>query len=409
MSETTFPVPTWIRKELFDKVLRENVTGFKKIEHFKLCPALAPGENYATVMLKVHIDCLLQTGKVEKMTFMLKVPHDTEVYRNHLIKWNMFAKESGMYKEIVPAFEKLYRHKGLEVHFGAKAYDLPVTEEYIFLEDLTRRGFRNVQRQNCLDLEHCHGALKKLAQFHAASAVWVEQHGQFAKLYCGLPSMEGMSLMKPILISGLEHILKALKHLNKSDAYSTELQHFGEHIEEALLQENEKHNNDFFVLNHGDFWANNIMFQYNELGELKETYFVDYQLPAYGSPAQDLLYFIVSSAHLDLKVKRFDELICFYYENLIQHLEILDYKKPLPCLRDLHQMIIKGSIWGVIAMLVTMAAALCETTSEASMDNLSHDSPESQKFKEQLYTNKRFLQHVDAVLPWLFNRGAFDI
>ncbi|XP_061399695.1 uncharacterized protein LOC133335439 [Musca vetustissima] len=409
MSNNT-ETPSWIRCELFEKVLRDNIKGFGKIENFKVYPALAPGENYATVMLKVHIDYILETQQVEKITFMLKVPHDNELYRNELTKWDMFATESGMYNEIVPEFEKLYIRKGIDIRFGAKAYELPVSEEYILLEDLSRRGFRNVQRQNCLDLAHCQGVLKKLAQFHAASAVWVQENEPFPKLYRpGMIRKEGMTLLKPMLTSSLEHVLRAVKHLNNSDKYHTKLQYFGEHLEEALLGQEVADERDFLVLNHGDCWANNIMFQYNELGELQETYFVDLQLPGYRSPAQDLLYFLISSAQLDLKINRFDEMILYYYENLIEHLKMLEYKKPLPCLRELHQMLLRDSIWGIIALLVTMAAVLCETTNEASIDNLTSDSPESQKFKELLYTNERFLQHLGAVLPWMFNRGAFDI
>uniref|UniRef100_A0A1I8MYS3 CHK kinase-like domain-containing protein n=1 Tax=Musca domestica TaxID=7370 RepID=A0A1I8MYS3_MUSDO len=410
MTTNTAVIPSWVRSELFEKILTENVKDFRRIENFKICPALAPGENYATVMLKVHINCLLATGQIEKITFMLKVPHDNELYRNELIKWDMFATEHGMYREIVPEFENLFRQRGIEVRFGATAYELPVKEEYILLEDLTRRGFCNVQRQNCLDVEHCRGVLKKLAQFHAASAVWVEHNGPFPKIYQpGMIRKESMTLLKPMLISSLEHVLKAVKHLENADKYHEKLQYFGEHLEEALFQQGAKNEHDFLVLNHGDCWANNIMFQYNPTGELQETYFVDLQLPAYGTPAQDLLYFLISSAQLDLKVNRFDEMVRYYYDNLIENLKILEYGKSLPRLRDLHQMLLRGSIWGIIALLVTMAAVLCESTNEASIDNLTNDTPESQKFKELLYTNERFLQHLNAVLPWLFDRGAFDI
>ncbi|XP_046806614.1 uncharacterized protein LOC111676006 isoform X2 [Lucilia cuprina] len=168
-------VPSWIKAKLFEKVLRETVKDFHEIKEFKVFPALAPGENYATVMLKVQADVLLTTGSVQQQTFMLKVAHDSELYRNEMSKWGMFVTESGMYRDIKPEFEKLYADAGLDVQFGAKGYELAVDKEYILLEDLSRRGFKNAKRQDCLDLEHCKAVLKKIAQFHAASAVRVQQ------------------------------------------------------------------------------------------------------------------------------------------------------------------------------------------------------------------------------------------
>lgn len=340
-------IPSWIRAELFEKVIQTNVKNFKKIQNFRVCPALAPGENYATVMLKVHIDCLLHGGRVEMLTLMLKVPHDSELYRTELIKFDMFETESGMYHHIVPEFEELYRAKGLTIRFGAKSYELAVKEEYILLEDLSRQGFRNVKRQNCLDMEHCKGVLKKMAQFHAASAVWIQKNGAFPQLYQkGMIRKEGTGLLGPLLTSGMEHVIKATKRLKNGQEFYSQLQTFSKHLMDKVISQNQSDEQDFRVLNHGDCWANNIMFQYNGKGQLQETYFVDLQLPCYGTPSQDLLYFLVSSSKLDLKIKRFDELIRYYHEHLINYLKLLEYSKPLPYLRDIHQLLIKDSIWG---------------------------------------------------------------
>lgn len=99
-------------------------------------------------------------------------------------------------------------------------------------------------------------------------------------------------------------------------------------------------------MNHGDFWANNIMFQYDAFGKIKETYLVDYQIPKYGSPAQDLYYFLLSSAKFELKLKEFDFFIKIYYDNLVEHLRLLKYPKNIPKLNDIHAMLYKYGLWG---------------------------------------------------------------
>ncbi|XP_073842806.1 uncharacterized protein [Musca autumnalis] len=404
-------IPSWIKAKEFVNLLSNHVKDFKAIQKFKVCPALAPGETYATVMLKVHIDCLLTTGQVNNFTLMLKVPHNNDLYRNEMVKWHMFVTEAGMYRQIIPAFEEMYRSKGVPVRFGAKSYDLPtINKEYILLEDLTRRGFRNVKRQNCLDMDHCRSVLKKIAQLHAASAVWVEKNGIFSDLFSrGMVREEGKVLLGGMFNSGLQHLLKTTQQMKSCEKFYPELKKYADTFMVEIFKQTARDDNSFNVLNHGDCWSNNIMFQYGDQGELKETYFVDLQLPSYGSPAQDLLYFILSSAQLDLKIKHFDEMIRYYHENLIANLKLLGYSKPLPYLRDIHQMILKGSIWAMITVLITTAAVLCDTTDSATVDNFVSDSEDSQEFKQLLFSNERFKRHWEVVLPWLYYRGVLEV
>lgn len=103
---------------------------------------------------------------------------------------------------------------------------------------------------------------------------------------------------------------------------------------------------EFNALNHGDGWANNIMFQYNDENGPANTYFVDLQVPKWGTVAQDLYYFLISSTSLDVKISKFDYFIWFYHSELVKHLILLDYSKPLPTLRSIHDALNKYSGWG---------------------------------------------------------------
>lgn len=53
---------------------------------------------------------------------------------------------------------------------------------------------------------------------------------------------------------------------------------------DRLLQDQQYNAREFNVLNHGDCWANNIMFQHDAFGTIKEVLFVDFQVGKYGSP-----------------------------------------------------------------------------------------------------------------------------
>jgi len=114
---------------------------------------------------------------------MLKTPHQSELYRKMIEKTDIFDVERGMYLEVVPELEQLYRDVGLEVKFGAEAYEIEATDYYVLLEDLRPRGFRNINRLEGMDQAHTESVLKKFAQWHAASAVRVETKGPYEEKY----------------------------------------------------------------------------------------------------------------------------------------------------------------------------------------------------------------------------------
>lgn len=94
------------------------------------------------------------------------------------------------------------------------------------------------------------------------------------------------------------------------------------------------------------------MFQYDAFGKIKNTLFIDFQVGKYGSPANDLYYFILSSANKEIKLKEFDYLIRFYYDNLIENLKLLQYHRPLPKLKNLHIALMNNGLAGKLRLLI---------------------------------------------------------
>lgn len=117
---------------------------------------------------------------------MLKIGHDNDIFRDLLKTYDLFAVESGMYREILPELEKIYTDVGVQVRFGAKAFNLPIDKSYILLENLKLKGFRNANRLEGLDMNHVNSVLTKLAQWHAASAVRLTTKGMYSELYSNL-------------------------------------------------------------------------------------------------------------------------------------------------------------------------------------------------------------------------------
>ncbi|XP_030571941.1 uncharacterized protein LOC115770689 isoform X1 [Drosophila novamexicana] len=405
-------LPEWLKAELFEQLLKDTFQGFKAIKSFKAMPGTKPGDNYATVMLRIELEVELRDDTTKSISYMLKIPHVSDSYQETLgkNKFSIFDMERDMFMIYVQEFKQLYSNVGLEVEFGAKCYKLDIPYEHVLLEDLKPKGFQSVHRQAGVDEEHTLCLLTKLAQWHAASAVRVDTIGPYpVHMSESVFNEDGKDFISKLTDNMIPYVLKSLKTIEGHEAYYDDIKNMAGHITAKILQVGAVDPNEFNVLNHSDCWLSNIMFLYDRAtGKLLDSYLVDYQMCKYGSVAFDLLYFLLSSPKLELKLNKFDYFIKQYYDQLIKHLKLLNYSKKLPSLIDIHTSLIKNGIWGYWTVCGVMAGSLLEDTQTASFDNLFSNTPEAEEFRTLLYSGKIYKEHLKLVLPWLQNRGAFQ-
>ncbi|XP_043067594.1 uncharacterized protein [Drosophila bipectinata] len=397
-------VPDWVKPEVFEDLLKKQVPNFKKTKALRAKAALSAGENYATVMLRVELDVETKDNSVQTRAFMLKAPHQSEAYRQILEERDIFEIERGMYLEVVPEMEQMYRNVGVEVKFGAEAYEIPASDYYVLLEDLRPRGFRNADRLKGLDQSHTESVLRKLAQWHAASAVRVDTKGPYNEKYTA-GFFKNKHFTDVFLNGSVKTLLQHVHNYEGHEAYIKDLKKVSDKVIEIMDNLNDPKPDEFNALNHGDGWSNNIMFQYNGKNELANTYFVDLQVPKWGTVAQDLYYFLISSTSLDVKLSKFDYFIWFYHSELVKHLTLLNYSKPLPTLRSIHEALNKYSGWAFICSASILGFVLLDPTDDASFENVM---AEDANFKKSIFTNPRYKKHMEALLPWLKHRGALE-
>ncbi|KAH8358983.1 hypothetical protein KR093_003631 [Drosophila rubida] len=407
---STSIVPEWVQPEIFVNVLKESVKGFTKINSFKANGGLAAGENYATVMLRVNIQVELEDGSEKSVSYMLKLPHQTEMFQKMLERNNIFEAERTVYRTIIPEMEQLYRDVGVEVKFGAKSYDLKDAKtEYVLLEDLAPQGFKNMNRIEGLDQAHTESALRKLSQWHAASAARVAFKGPYPEQYIlGFFREENLEMIENMNHSLSTTFLKSCETYQGNEEYIRHVRAAQPKITDMCFEMSKPDTTGLNVLNHGDFWTNNMMFAHDLAGRIKEIYLVDFQMPKYGSVAQDLYYFLFSSTKYEDKLNKFDYYIKFYHQNLVENLKLLKYPNPLPTLREMHSLLLKYGFWGYLTATGVMSAILVDPTENASFDNFLSDSAEGVAFKTMIYSNPRYQKHMKIILPWLLNRGVFD-
>ncbi|XP_016980364.1 uncharacterized protein LOC108045513 [Drosophila rhopaloa] len=407
-NSTKDKLPAWLDQQLFVEFIDRDFPNLKKIKSYRLEPSSGNGENYTSLLLRANFELELIDGSQQIISYMVKVlPNSGN--RDNVASWKVFDKEHKTYGEYIPEFEKMYREAGKEITFGPRYYESKnkLEEELLVLEDLGKRGFINVKRQDGLDMLHTKATLEKLAQFHAASAVRFELKGAYPAMYNrNLCSEEDN--FKDFRENQTKAYVEACplydaSHLAKSvETYGSQ----ADDMFQAIAPEIE---GEFRVLNHGDAWCNNFMYKYDDAGKLTETYFVDLQMSRFSSPAQDLLYFILSSTHVDIKIAQFDYLIKYYHEKLTESLKLLKYPKPLPSLRSLHQSIFTHGDWILPIVSILLPVVLVDPSDDANMDSLMDSESAGEKFRNNMFKNPRIIRHQKEILPWAHRRGAFEV
>lgn len=103
----------------------------------------------------------------------------------------------------------------------------------------------------------------------------------------------------------------------------------------------------FNTLIHGDMWANNLLVKFGIVNE-EDLIFVDFQFSCWTSPAIDLHHFIHSSTCETVRHNHVDELIKFYYHQLVQLLLDFKYELGIPTLQQFKEQYRQKSFHGEI-------------------------------------------------------------
>lgn len=136
----------------------------------------------------------------------------------------------------------------------------------VAMEDLGT-NHKMVDRKLLLDYDHCEIVLKKLGELHGASMVLAEENPSKMDIFCsGLitGSVENPGLAQAALSGNFPMLCDTVKTWQGFEHLSEKLEKLKPTIWAKFYEYSQMKNEKYRVLNHGDYWINNLLFKYDE-------------------------------------------------------------------------------------------------------------------------------------------------
>ncbi|ETN60256.1 CHKov1 [Anopheles darlingi] len=396
----------WQCVEYFQEILERELQlqdgiGFT-VRRLQVGSATEKTAGYMSLMHRVSID--LEVGPMRQprtLCYIVKEKSDT-VFGGDLVDvLAVFPKERNVYETLLPTFEGLWSAQ--RVQFGPRMLKATESAQFtvIVMEDLTVRGYRMRDRCFNLPMADVKGVLSKMAKFHAASAVYRAKGGNISEHFMkGVISENTLDLLESYYELLFNSFLESMEKRHFPIKYLNPLTKLKGRLLSECCKLNAVDETEFNVFNHGDLWPNNIMFNESDL------LFLDFQTVVYGSFAQDLLYFFVTTG-AELICEAFDELVDFYYESLTSSMETLGYSQLLPSYAELMSQLQRRGVLVLPPLSEALGISMAELSETLDMVQVTTDSLEGTALREKIYSNPAYVSLVDRLIPVLFEKGLF--
>ncbi|XP_075228396.1 uncharacterized protein LOC142328471 [Lycorma delicatula] len=401
-------IPSWLTKDYIKTALEntKRTSNIISLENMKINMPITKGDNYVCTVYRVIAEYKAKNeNDLLKITLIIKAPHEGGIFS----EFGLYEKEVLVYNELLPKFKLLFCDKWEDL--TAESF-YSMKDNAIILEDLKNKGYVMAERMKQLNLEESKVALSSLAKFHAASVKLYEIEPNVIKKVAKelLFNEEIKETMFPFIKIAFKSAVEALENQPELRKYIQKINHYGENVWNVLAELIKPKEGDFNVLNHGDFWTNNMMLKYVN-NEPVNAILIDFQMCRYTSLAFDLIYFMISSVQEDIRTKQYDKLLDIYLEKLNQNLEIFGSKKRLDK-RELNKAIEERKFFAPFVTLVFLPTLLanpdkCEIIDYKEMTQEDLKNIENNTALSSNYKNENYLKLLPKLLEEFDKKGLF--
>ncbi|XP_014291754.1 uncharacterized protein [Halyomorpha halys] len=383
-------------KTYFNKILQESFKGSKILDVEGTTTGNA-GDNYMSTVFRYTVSLLDSNNNADKKELLVKKLPSNIAWREALGCELAFRNEAIAYDVIIPSMKKFRSEDNLAFPMCFHA-----SVEYTILEDLKPLGFKMVDRRLGLDLIHAKLALKELGRFHGTSlAMKHSQPEVFADLSSKVHEIiflpEKKDSFGPHIIESINKAVLALKVFRASgtDLFANsinKLQRLKQSAFESLMELVQR-KGPLSVICHGDFYLNNIMYKYNESGDVSDIMIIDFQAFRVASLSLDLLYFLTSSLRPGVMSSHFEELMETYHSSLNEQLKKFAPTAPEVSLKEIHEELKSHSAYGLLMGFLVLPAVTALPGNAMDIEKMEACSAEEQ-----------FEKNIDMLSPEYFRR-----
>lgn len=232
------------------------------VERFTHAPAVAAGNNYASMLLRSNVKYKKDGKACEKSLIIKTAVSDPEMAKS-IAEYGIYQREVLMYDRILPQFHRLLESYGDHEKLFPEAIYADTKNSTLIFEDLKEKGFSLADRLNGVDQNHVDLVIRKIAKFHACSMVLVENGIENFNEFRKPPFTDDGSSKK--YFDGMSKAF--LEQIQTWPGYEMYVKKF-ENVQKWLPKETISLYGDtkypISVLAHGDLWVNNMMFKYDE-------------------------------------------------------------------------------------------------------------------------------------------------
>ncbi|XP_063707216.1 uncharacterized protein LOC134836024 [Culicoides brevitarsis] len=401
-------VPDFLTNEYLEKALRkyEKCDNLKVLE-FKCKPAVAAGNNYASLLLRASVKLSKNNNEeVEKSIIIKTVVPDPEIAKS-IEDFGIYKREILMYDQILPKYHALLESMGDDEKLYSPAIAVDPENSTLIFEDLKKRGFSLASRLKGVDETHLNLVTRKIAKFHACSMVLHERDESSFNQFRDPPFVANAEAIS--YFDGMsEALLEQMRTWQGYEYYVKKFEKLKKWLPSEVMNVYSESKIPISVLTHGDLWVNNMMFKYDEKMKPLELLLIDFQIGYFGTPVTDVLYFTLTSTIDDIKFTKFPEILQKYHGILVSCLKQLDFKGKLPTLFELYNQFVEKSFFELYTVVSVLPIIINKEEENADVSYLMTDTPEAQKFKKEMFANERLIATVKHFLPLWDKVGLLD-
>lgn len=299
-----------------------------------------------------------------------------------------------MYLVALPAMyqvaEELIRSK-VQYLTSRCIYSVP---NILVLEDLDHLGYKMADRRSGLDLRHCQLALRSLAQFHGMSVALHRKDPSSMSLFNEVfYKEEQRTLLSSSFETGLQTLASVVAKWPGFERFAEKIRKMAETLVTKTIEVVKPKDGSLSILNHGDFWTNNILFKCPSGSEVpEEAMFIDFQISRFSSPALDLQYFMYTSPSQEVRFEHMNDLLETYHTELRKTLKMLGCSDVEFTIEHLKKDFEDRAYFGLITACFTLSLILADTKEIMDLENVTFDdlkavegNPMEKSFSGTLY------------------------